>query len=122
MSHKSLQERQTQTDEPGGYVERLERYFRSLWPQAEITRVTAVVIGHRFGTRPGDPPLEVSFSITIHSKFAIPHALDGKSVGKAGKPDRFTFVQLGNSVQTNSYSTAIMGTYTGSDPPTEPPG
>jgi hypothetical protein len=122
MGQKSLQERQTQTDESKGYFERLERYFRGLWPGAEITRVSAVLLGQRYGTRPGEPELELVFSITIHSKFAIPHALAGKSVGKPGQPDRFTFVQLANSVHTNSFSTALAGNYTGSDPPTEPGG
>ncbi len=122
MSQKSQQERQTQTDEPGGYVERVEKYFRGLWPGADITRVSALVLGQRYRVRPGDPELELVFSISVDSKFAIPHAGDGKSFAKQGKQDRFTFVQLGNSVHTNSYSTTLMARYTGSDPPTEPPG
>jgi hypothetical protein len=122
---KTLLERQRETDESGGLVERLKRYFEKPdglfhWPDYGITRVSAVVIGQRFF--PGPPGekdrVEVVWSISIDSKFAIPHFGQGKSFGD--EKGRFTFVQTANSVFTHSFVSGATGNYVGDEPPTKP--
>jgi hypothetical protein len=120
----ALDERQNRTDEPDGYGKKLKAYFEGLFREYEVTDVSVVVLGQRYTKPPEGKPepwVEIVYAITVDSKFAIPHALEGKS--RTGpKGNRFSFSQLANSVYTSSYSTAVTARYIGSDPPTEPPG
>jgi hypothetical protein len=115
MKQLNLTERQLQTDEQGdgGAV---QRYLEGEFKEYGVTYVSVVVVGQRYrGTR-----VEIVYAITVDSKLAIPHALEGKSrTGPTG--DRFSYSQLANSVYTSSFSTALTAMYSGSDPPTEPP-
>jgi hypothetical protein len=115
MKQLNLTERQEQTDEQGdeGGV---QKYFEGQFRDYGVTYVSVVVVGQRYrGTR-----VEIVYAITIDSKLAIPHALEGRSrTGPTG--DRFSYSQLANSVYTSSFSTALTAIYAGSDPPTEPP-
>jgi hypothetical protein len=116
MERKNQEERQEETDRRGNYGDRLERYFRKHWKAYGVIDVSVIVLGQRGG---GEKPVEIVYSISVHSRFAIPHAGEGHSL-KHGK-NRFTFVQLANSVFTDSYNSLAAGRYTGSDPPTSPP-
>ncbi len=116
-----LTERQTLTDE-GGHGEYLQSYFRQLFEAYGVTYVSVVVVGQRYPPPPDgkDSWVEIVYAVSVDSKLAIPHALEGKSrIGLTG--NRFSYAQLANSVYTHSYSTAFTAMYTGSDPPTEPP-
>ena len=97
MKQLNLTERQEQTDEQGGHGGSVQKYFEGQFKDYGVTYVSVVVVGQRYrGTR-----VEIVYAITVDSKLAIPHALQGKSrTGPTG--DRFSYSQLANSVYTSS--------------------
>jgi hypothetical protein len=119
MPCENNEERQKETDERG-YGRKLGEYFRHLWKEFTVTGVSVIVTGQRLGARDG-APVEVVYSITVDSVKTIPPGQGGSLRGEKNKDNRFTFVQIGHSVLTNSYTLFLAGRYTGSDPPTEPP-
>jgi hypothetical protein len=84
------------------------------WPAYGVTKVSAVVIGHRHREPPAGG-IEVVYLVTIYSQQPIPNA--GKATRESGLGgNSYTFVQLAASVAADGYETQFVSTYVGTNP------
>ena len=86
-----------------------------LWKEygVELERVSVVVLGENVFA--GN--LELVALVTLHSECAIPHAGESRQVTVKKDGSYVTLVQLGNSAFTPHFSSAVLITYVGTDPP-----
>ena len=109
----TLADRQADLDATKAH-DNLKKYLQT--QGLSVNRLSIVAIGQRF---PTDAPVEMAYQIHIDSDQQV-NGLTGTILGTDGKT-RFTFVQAGPSVLTNSFRVVIAASYNGNDPPDIPP-
>ncbi len=118
---RGFEDRQAELETPDVcYEERLREHFsENLKGTAKVKKLSYLVMGERCTLKRRKlDRVELAFLIQVDTDAAIPTALQGRTKTKLG--DRFTLVQVANSVKTKSHTTTFIGTYTGRDPPTMP--